>query len=150
MAVEVQLQRNKIYRDLDLSSCFLYNTLIDGKTISAELPIIDDVKAILRSLTNIFTYEPGDLYFGDQDISANVRRYLFEPMDFVTEISIKNDIKYSIEVYEPRIRVEDVIVNMGSDDAGTDTRNKMTVTLVFTINTLNKTITTSFDIERIR
>jgi hypothetical protein len=30
------------------------------------------------------------------------------------------------------------------------TRNKMTVTLVFTVNTLNKTITTSFDIQRIR
>lgn len=150
MAVEVQLQRNKLYQDLDLSSQFHYNIMIDGKTVSAELPVISDVKAILRSLSNLFSYDPGDLFFDDQEISANLRRYLFEPMDFVTEISIKNDIKYAVEVHEPRVTVEEVKVNMGAEKAGSNDSNRLTITLVFTINTLKKTITTSFDVERIR
>lgn len=149
MAVEVQLKRKQLYRDIDTSSCFFYNTKIDGKTVGVDLKVIDDVESILRSLKNIFSYEKGDLFFGDYEIAANIKRYLFEPMDFVTEISIRNDIKYAVEVYEPRVTIQEVYVRMGEDTEDNE-KHKLEVTLVFTINNLNKTITTTFDIERIR
>ena len=65
----------------------------------------DSVKQAIVNLILTNKYErPFNPNFG-----CNLRKYLFEPMNSFTASSIENEIKMSIENYEPRVRLIDVV-----------------------------------------
>jgi phage baseplate assembly protein W len=65
----------------------------------------DSVKQAIVNLILTNKYErPFNPNFG-----CNLRKYLFEPMSSFTASSIENEIKMSIENYEPRVRLIDVV-----------------------------------------
>jgi hypothetical protein len=65
----------------------------------------DSVKQAIVNLILTNKYErPFNPNFG-----CNLRKYLFEPMSSFTASSIENEIKMSIENYEPRVRIIDVV-----------------------------------------
>jgi phage baseplate assembly protein W len=85
--------------------------------------------AIKTSIRNILLTNFGERFF-NYDFGSNIRAFLFEPIDTITESTLKTAIETSIVNFEPRAKIIDVIIS------GNDQNNSYNVTIVFsTINT---------------
>lgn len=103
-------KRGYTYRDFDIR--LVQN--IDNKDINT----ISDLKAIQNGLRNIFSWEQGQRIllpaFGN-----NLRKFLYEPLDTKLISDIGADLRTTIERWEPRILIEDVLVNTDPNDPHT-------------------------------
>ena len=98
----------------DLSMTFQSNPL------NGDLIAIKNVNAIARSVRNIVLTTPGEKFF-DPDFGSNVTRLLFENVDDITASQIQEEIEFSINNYEPRVKLLDVKVIADNDNASFDT-----------------------------
>ena len=98
----------------DLSMTFQSNPL------NGDLIAIKNVNAITRSIRNIVLTTPGEKFF-DPDFGSNVSRLLFENVDDITASQIQEEIEFSINNYEPRVKLLDVKVIADNDNASFDT-----------------------------
>ena len=98
----------------DLSMTFQSNPL------NGDLIAIKNVNAITRSIRNIVLTTPGEKFF-DPDFGSNVTRLLFENVDDITASQIQEEIEFSINNYEPRVKLIDVQVIADNDNASFDT-----------------------------
>jgi len=80
----------------DISMSFQVNPLND------DLIALKNESAIARSIRNIVFTFPGERFF-DPDFGSNVTRSLFEIVDDLTAITIRDEIENSIRNYEPRV-----------------------------------------------
>ena len=87
------------YKDLSMS--FSSNPLND------DLIGLKNESAIARSIKNIVFTLPGEKFF-DPDFGSDVSASLFENIDEVSAITIRDEIEYSLKTYEPRIELIDV------------------------------------------
>ena len=87
----------------DISMTFQVNPL------SSDLIALKNENAIARSVRNIIFTVPGEKVF-DPDFGTDINASLFELLDETSAVVIKEQIKYSLETYEPRILLLDVIV----------------------------------------
>ena len=87
------------YKDLSMS--FKSNPLSD------DLIGLKDQSAIARSIRNIVYTLPGEKFF-DSDFGSEVSATLFENLDDVSAITIRDEIEYSINTYEPRVKLLNV------------------------------------------
>lgn len=130
-----QVNRQPDYTDLDLD--FFLNPATNDVTIKKG----DD--AIKRSIRNlIFTnyYErPFQSYIG-----SDVRALLFEPASPFTHIQLQKAIKLCIENFEPRVKLQNIIVTPDEDNYGFNVR------LEYIILNRNLPVTTNMFLERIR
>jgi phage baseplate assembly protein W len=76
---------------------------------------IKDANAIARSVRNIVFTLPGEKFF-NPNFGSNISASLFENIDDFSALTIRDEIKNSIENYEPRVRLIDVIVDPQYDD----------------------------------
>ena len=83
--------------------------------ISNDLTACFDTSAIQQSLVGIITTKKGERPF-DPDFGCNVLNQLFENFGNTTSYAIRADIKLSVEQYEPRVRLKNVIVTPNYDD----------------------------------
>ena len=98
----------------DLSMTFQSNPL------NGDLIAIKNVNAITRSIRNIVLTIPGEKFF-DTDFGSNVSNLLFENVDDITASQIQEEIEFSINNYEPRVKLLDVQVIADNDNASFDT-----------------------------
>ena len=98
----------------DLSMTFQSNPL------NVDLIAIKNVNAITRSIRNIVLTIPGEKFF-DPDFGSNVSNLLFENVDDITASQIQEEIEFSINNYEPRVKLLDVQVIADNDNASFDT-----------------------------
>ena len=82
------------YKDLSMS--FRSNPIND------DLIGLKNESAIARSIRNIVFTLPGEKFF-DNDFGSEVSKSLFENVDEVSAITIREEIEYSIKTYEPRV-----------------------------------------------
>ena len=87
----------------DLSMTFKTNPL------NGDLIALKNASAISRALKNIVLTGRGEKFF-DPDFGSGVSESLFENLDEVTALNIKDEIEYSIANYEPRVELIDVEV----------------------------------------
>ena len=92
----------------DVSMSFKFNPL------SGDLITLSNENAIARSVRNIVLTTPGEKIF-DPDFGSNIGEILFENIDEITAISIKEEIQNSLENYEPRVELIDVDVRPNYD-----------------------------------
>ena len=85
----------------DLSMTFQSNPLND------DLIAIKNENAIARSLRNIVFTTPGEKFF-NQSFGSRITESLFENIDEITATIIVDEIRQSIDNYEPRVEVDDV------------------------------------------
>ena len=104
----------------DISMSFETNPLND------DLVSLADSSAIARSIRNIVFTQPGEKFF-NPEFGSRVSESLFEIVDEVSTIAIRDEIRSSIINYEPRVNLLDVIVNPNPDD------NEMDVTITYEI-----------------
>lgn len=128
-----QTERRTTYRDLFLDlveSDQPHNNALYGKTTQVDLKTSTDEGAIMNSLRNIFTTNPGEKIL-DPTFGLSLSRWLFEPLDEFIAQEIGEAIVEGIERFEPRVSVKNITVNMNS------AQNQYDLTLVLTIPSLN-------------
>lgn len=104
----------------DVSMSFQANPL------NNDLIALKNQTAIARSIRNIVLTSPGEKFF-NPDFGSNVSRLLFDNLDDLTALSIRDEIENSIRNYEPRVQLIDVVVVPEYDN------NEFNVTVVYRI-----------------
>ena len=105
---------------LDLSASFQNNPL------SNDLIGLKNENAISRSVRNLILTTQGERPF-QPVLGSNVNNLLFENMDKLTAATLKDEIKNTIENYEPRVELEEIIVDPNFDN------NEFNVTIQYYI-----------------
>ena len=111
---------NFIYKDLNLF--FTKNPL------TKDVSKVTDVQAIKRSVRNLVLTDRGERLF-HPEIGGDVKGSLFENFTPIMEVELQSAIKNVINIYEPRVVLEDVKVN---DPSGNDLdNNRLRITIQF-------------------
>ena len=93
----------------DVSATFQVNP------INSDVIILKNENAIARSIRNLIFTVPGEKPFAPS-IGSNVTALLFENMDLLTASSIKSEIEYTVNNFEPRVNLTDVEVTANIDN----------------------------------
>ena len=104
----------------DISMSFETNPLND------DLIALKNSSAIARSIRNIVFTQPGEKFF-NPDFGSRITESLFENMDEVSALEIRDEIEKSIKNFEPRVNVREVRV------VPAFTNNEMNATIVYEI-----------------
>ena len=97
---------NRKFKDVSMS--FKINPL------NNDLVALKNTTAVSRSVRNIIFTTPGEKFF-EPTFGSRVSQMLFESMDDITAISIRDEIKNSIDIFEPRVQLTGVRVNPDFD-----------------------------------
>ena len=99
----------------DLSMSFKVNPL------NEDLIPLKNEAAIARSIRNIVFTSPGEKIF-NPEFGSEISKVLFENIDEISAISIKDEIETSIRNYEPRVNLEEVDIEPNYDNNQFDVR----------------------------
>ena len=70
--------------------------------------------AIARSIRNLILTTPGERPF-NPELGSQVSRLLFEPIDDITTQALKEQIENTVNNFEPRVRLRQVVVKPNFD-----------------------------------
>ena len=99
----------------DLSLSFAKNKVTDDLLVKKE------DAAVKQAILNLLLTNKGERIY-DPEYGSDLRGHLFEPLDFGTAGSIKDNIIRTIRNYEPRVTVETCLVEPNFDANGFDVR----------------------------
>ena len=102
-----QQRVNQKYKDISMS--------FDTNPLNNDLIGLKNSSAIARSIRNIVFTQPGEKFF-QPDFGSRVSESLFENVDEVSALSIRDEIRSSIINYEPRVKLNNVNVNLNPDE----------------------------------
>ena len=94
---------------LDLSASF------QSSPLSSDLLVLKNENAIARSVRNLVLTIQGERPFAPI-LGSNVNNLLFENIDKLTAAAIRTEIRNTIENYEPRVEVNEIIVDPNYDN----------------------------------
>ena len=77
--------------------------------INEDLISVKDRTAIARSIRNLVLTVPGERFF-NPDLGSRVSELLFDVMDDISGATIRDEIDETITKYEPRVRLQSVLV----------------------------------------
>jgi len=100
---------NRIYSDLNLS--FIKNPA------TKDVAKVFDIQAIKRAVKNIILTNKYERPF-NSDFGCNLRGFLFENITEPVLVLMKDRISTAIEKYEPRVSVEDIVINEDEENNG--------------------------------
>lgn len=104
----------------DLSMSFQVNPL------NYDLIALKNETSISRSIRNLVLTSPGERFF-NPSLGSRVSKLLFDNLDDFTAREIKSEIEYTINTFEPRVNLIDVLVNPNYDN------NEFNVTITYQI-----------------
>ncbi len=104
----------------DIGSAFQANPL------SNDLLAIKNETAIARSVRNLVFTLPGERFF-NEDLGSRVSRSLFENIDSISASLIEDEIRNTINNFEPRVELINVVVAPNYDN------NEFNVTISYNI-----------------
>ena len=93
----------------DISMSFKINP------VNNDLIAVKNETAIARSVRNLILTQPGERFF-NQNLGSKVSRTLFDNMDDLTAVVLKDEIENTINNYEPRVDLIGVDVNPNYDN----------------------------------
>ena len=109
---------SRAFKDISLS--------FDPHPVTKDLPILKNANAIVRSVRNLVETIPTERYFNSL-LGSDVRSSLFDFVDFGTAAEIEEQIRTTVENFEPRVDNLQVEVNPQPDN------NTFEVTIYFDI-----------------
>jgi len=123
------------YTDLDLN--------FEAHPVTGDIVKKKDISAVIGSVYNIlqtaFYERPFRPHMG-----GNLKKILFEPVDSLTANILRDEISLAINQYEPRVKLEGILVVPDEDN------HKYNVTLTFFITNNPNPITINLFMERVR
>jgi hypothetical protein len=100
----------------------------DAHPVRKDLFVLEDTDSIKNAIKNILFTDPGERFFAPY-FGGGIRASLFENIDINTAYMIQKQVEMSIENFEPRAQVIQVVVTPYED------QNAYAITVVFsTIN----------------
>ena len=75
--------------------------------VTDDLVCVKDKAAVVQAIQNLLLTNKGERPF-QPDIGSDVRRLLFEPLDYGSAALIKSEIAECLGLFEPRISVEGI------------------------------------------
>tara|TARA_B100000131_G_scaffold108198_1_gene105040 strand:+ start:37 stop:429 length:393 start_codon:yes stop_codon:yes gene_type:complete len=124
------------YRDINIT--------FKKHPVTDDLVVSKDASAIKQAIVNLLLTNKGERLM-NPTYGSDIRSYLFEPMDYGTANQIKNNIKDTIETFEPRIRLLRISATPNFDDNGFD------ITMTYSIaGTDTPPVTVDFFLSRTR
>ena len=112
--------------------------------VSDDLVVVKDKAAIIQAVTALLLTNKGERPF-KPDLGCDIRRSLFEPLDYATSGLIRSQVVEVLGKYEPRIDVENVRVTPDEESNGYE------VELYFRIvGRDDEVVATEFFLERTR
>ena len=97
----------------DLSMSFQNNPLTN------DLIALKNENAIARSIRNIVFTVPGEKFF-NEDFGSEVSQLLFENVDNISALTVRDQIRQSITNFEPRVDLRTVDVSADFDNNNFD------------------------------
>ena len=97
----------------DLNITFKKHPVTDDVVVSR------DASAIKQAIVNLLLTNKGERLM-NPNYGSDIRRYLFEPLDYGTANQITGNIKSTIDTFEPRISVLNLRALPNMDDNGFD------------------------------
>jgi|TARA_Y100000033_G_scaffold16569_1_gene15555 hypothetical protein len=94
--------------------------------LTSDILALKNESAIARSVRNIVFTVPGEKFF-DEDFGSRISQSLFENINDISANIIRNEIKSSLRLYEPRVNVREVEVKPNFD------QNEFNVTIIYEI-----------------
>ena len=113
-----QQRVNQKYKDISMS--------FDTNPLNNDLIGLKDSSAIARSIRNIVFTQPGEKFF-QPDFGSRVSESLFENVDEVSALTIRDEVRSSIVNYEPRVKLNNVNVNLNPNE------NEINLTITYEI-----------------
>lgn len=126
---------NRIYKDVDMN--------FQAHPVTGDVAKKVGDAAIIQSVKNLLSFSKYEKLF-QPSIFSNLKAQLFEPVDNITSSAIATSIRSTIEKFEPRVDLTEVLVVPEYDAQGYN------VTLTFFIVNNADPITINFFLERIR
>ena len=87
--------------------------------VTNDLVVSRDASAIKQSIVNLLMTNKGERVY-QPEYGSDLRRFLFEPMDFATAAAIQSNIVSTIKKFEPRIGILSLEAIPNFDDNGFD------------------------------
>ena len=84
-----------------------------------DMIALKNASAIARSIRNIVMTAPGEKFF-DPNFGSRISQLLFENLDIITAVAVKDEIENSIRNYEPRVILDNVLVKPDFDNNSYD------------------------------
>ena len=129
------VRSNKAYSDLNLN--------FNKNPATKDVAKLKDVEAVKRAVRNLILTNRFERPF-HPEIGSDIRALLFENMTPVVEVLLKDRIKETIDVYEPRADVTDIIVSGDTD------RNEYRVQIEFRVLNIPDPIIVTEFLQRLR
>lgn len=128
-------QQTRIYKDLDLA--FIPHPI--RKDVNKKT----GYNAVIQSVRNLVLLSHYEKPF-HPEIGSNIRKMLFEPLDPISASIIAREVEDVITNFEPRVDLDDVIVQEDIDGNG------FNVTIKFFLLNLEEPIIIDLFLERLR
>ena len=109
---------SKEFKDLSMS--------FEVNPINSDLIAIKNQTAIARSIRNLVLTTPGERFF-NENLGSRVSDLLFENVDDISASAIEDEIRQTINNYEPRVELQDVVIDPQYDN------NEFNVKIVYNI-----------------
>ena len=87
--------------------------------VTNDVVVSKDASAIKQAIVNVLLTNKGERLMNPR-YGSDIRRFLFEPLDYGTGFQIKANIRDTLERFEPRISVLDIKCTPNFDDNGFD------------------------------
>ena len=127
------LKRSRSFKDFSVN--FARNPFTD------DLSVVHNDNSIKQAVKNIILTSPGEKPFQPL-VGSSVNRLLFEPLDAFTADAIAEEIRTTINQYEPRVKLTNVEVTPINEG------NKLNVSLEYKIVGLPIVETIEFVLQR--
>jgi hypothetical protein len=129
------MMENILYKDLDLS--------LVPHPLTGDISPKVNAEAVKRSLRHLMFWEKWDVPFSA--IHHNhLRDALFELPSNPVKANIRSKIEWLIKTFEPRVKIQEIEVELTQDEAGYE------ITIMYTIQSLLIDDKISFYIQRVR
>jgi phage baseplate assembly protein W len=116
---------------------------LEKSPVSSDLTVLKDEDAVKESIKNLILTDRGERLM-QPDLGGNISGMLFENITPATLVLIQNNIRTTIDLYEPRAELIDVIASSNIDD------NVVKVEIAFYITNVQQPITLDVFLERTR
>jgi phage baseplate assembly protein W len=126
---------SKLYSDIDFT--------FTKKPVIGDVALSYDAQAVIRSIRNILLTRHYEKPF-NPDFGSNIDAILFEMVSPLSATALEREIRTSVENYEPRAKLSEIIVNPQPDN------NSYSVSLSFYMENATLPTTVTLILERNR
>ena len=116
---------------------------LEKSPVSSDLTVLKDEDFVKESIKNLILTDRGERLM-QPDLGGNISGMLFENITPATLVLIQNNVRTTIDLYEPRAELIDVIASSNIDD------NVVKVEIAFYITNVQQPITLDVFLERTR